>query len=466
MQDVLANVKFDAEGFMADANVWMPEIGQAIADRESLKLTDRHWVVINYARGEFKAKGQAPTLRAITKNTVVFAIILSAIPILVRVFKNFQRRYLWSGIALSGLLIISTTIRMEDAASWHRNTNQRLSTNINQGEAPIGRDSFQFNNSNGVFQLIPQKDLQQLRGKTVTLGSWMWADNPTQLQTPSLKYSSENIFQTVETSRKPSFYAFSTTLPDDLTELLITITPGGAPENEGRVYYDGIILVEGDFSDAGIPLSKNIDASQLQWNGSNIKNYVRNASAERTWFVIRSVASQLLDYYVPGTPELYLSLLQDWRSATGYYQLTLKNLLQTFWGKFGWGHVPLLGEHSYNILAFISLVGFGGAAIALVRQRRVLPMNAYLFLFLAGLIIWLFTILRGLTSIMELLFIPSARYAYPAIIPTVLAVNLGWLEIGRLLIGESNRWLLNILLVIFFVSLDILALVSVMMYYR
>ncbi len=71
MPDVLASVKFDAEGFMTDANAWTPEIGQAIADREGLKLTDRHWVVINYARGEFKARGQAPTLRAITKNTDV-----------------------------------------------------------------------------------------------------------------------------------------------------------------------------------------------------------------------------------------------------------------------------------------------------------------------------------------------------------------------------------------------------------
>lgn len=71
MSDVLASVKFDPEGFMIDPHAWSPEIAKAIAVREGLGLTDRHWVVINYARSEFQSKGQPPTLRAITKNTDV-----------------------------------------------------------------------------------------------------------------------------------------------------------------------------------------------------------------------------------------------------------------------------------------------------------------------------------------------------------------------------------------------------------
>ena len=68
---VLDDVKFDADGYMEDPNAWTPEIGEAIAKREEVKLTDRSWVVINYARNEFKTKGEAPTLRNITKNTDV-----------------------------------------------------------------------------------------------------------------------------------------------------------------------------------------------------------------------------------------------------------------------------------------------------------------------------------------------------------------------------------------------------------
>jgi tRNA 2-thiouridine synthesizing protein E len=71
MSDVLTAVSFDAEGFMTDGNAWNEEIGKAIAAREGIDLTDRHWVVINYCRAEWKAKGEAPTLRNITKNTDV-----------------------------------------------------------------------------------------------------------------------------------------------------------------------------------------------------------------------------------------------------------------------------------------------------------------------------------------------------------------------------------------------------------
>ena len=68
---VLDNVKFDADGYMEDPNAWSKEIAEAIAKREEVALTDRSWVVINYARKEYEAKGEAPTLRNITKNTDV-----------------------------------------------------------------------------------------------------------------------------------------------------------------------------------------------------------------------------------------------------------------------------------------------------------------------------------------------------------------------------------------------------------
>jgi dissimilatory sulfite reductase related protein len=71
MSNVLANIAFDAEGYMKDAAAWTPEIGNAIAEREGLKLTERHWVVINYARKVHTETGEAPTLRTITKHSGV-----------------------------------------------------------------------------------------------------------------------------------------------------------------------------------------------------------------------------------------------------------------------------------------------------------------------------------------------------------------------------------------------------------
>ncbi len=69
--DILTAVEFDADGYMVDPHAWMPEIAQAIATELGIELTERHWVVINFARNEFEANGEPPTLRRITKRTDV-----------------------------------------------------------------------------------------------------------------------------------------------------------------------------------------------------------------------------------------------------------------------------------------------------------------------------------------------------------------------------------------------------------
>jgi tRNA 2-thiouridine synthesizing protein E len=71
MSGLLDSAKFNADGYLEDPNTWTPELGTEIAKREGVTLTERHWVVINYARNEWKTKGEAPTLRNITKNTDV-----------------------------------------------------------------------------------------------------------------------------------------------------------------------------------------------------------------------------------------------------------------------------------------------------------------------------------------------------------------------------------------------------------
>ena len=68
---ILENVEFDQDGFLVDASAWTPEIGTAIAESIGLELTDRHWIVINFAREQFEANGEAPTLRRITKQSGV-----------------------------------------------------------------------------------------------------------------------------------------------------------------------------------------------------------------------------------------------------------------------------------------------------------------------------------------------------------------------------------------------------------
>ena len=69
--NILDAIEFDGEGFMVDPNTWTPEVAAAIAAREGIELTDRHWVVINFNRQEFETNGEPPTMRRITKGTDV-----------------------------------------------------------------------------------------------------------------------------------------------------------------------------------------------------------------------------------------------------------------------------------------------------------------------------------------------------------------------------------------------------------
>ncbi len=63
---------FDADGNLANLADWNEEIAQALATEEGIEsLTDRHWLVLNYMRSEFQEKGDAPSIRKLTKESGV-----------------------------------------------------------------------------------------------------------------------------------------------------------------------------------------------------------------------------------------------------------------------------------------------------------------------------------------------------------------------------------------------------------
>lgn len=77
------------------------------------------------------------------------------------------------------------------------------------------------------------------------------------------------------------------------------------------------------------------------------------------------------------------------------------------------------------------------------------------------------TTIRGVHSLFYTILIPAARYAYPVIIPTLLILNVGWLEIGHYLerwtrLDYRVKFLVYFLL---FLSLDIAAILSLVHFY-
>lgn len=62
----------DADGHLANRADWNEEVARELAIAEGIpQLTERHWAVINYMRKEFEAKGDAPSIRKLTKESGV-----------------------------------------------------------------------------------------------------------------------------------------------------------------------------------------------------------------------------------------------------------------------------------------------------------------------------------------------------------------------------------------------------------
>ena len=67
-----APVDVDAEGFLTNAEQWNERIAGAIAAENGIpELTDRHWLVVRFMRERYLATGNAPSIRALGKESGV-----------------------------------------------------------------------------------------------------------------------------------------------------------------------------------------------------------------------------------------------------------------------------------------------------------------------------------------------------------------------------------------------------------
>lgn len=65
-------IELDADGNLSNQAEWSENVAKALAQEEGVsELSERHWVVLNYMRKEFQAKGDAPSIRKLTKESGV-----------------------------------------------------------------------------------------------------------------------------------------------------------------------------------------------------------------------------------------------------------------------------------------------------------------------------------------------------------------------------------------------------------
>jgi hypothetical protein len=131
-------------------------------------------------------------------------------------------------------------------------------------------------------------------------------------------------------------------------------------------------------------------------------------------------------------PSFIGSFLLDWKGAGWAYKLTADRIFHTFWGTFGWGHVPILfiPFWLFLLLSILGLVGAIAWSIRRLREDRAsFPWEIIALLLLAILGAWGAAAVRGSIYLaLPRLYIPVARYGFVAVIPTMLILVGGWFE--------------------------------------
>jgi hypothetical protein len=415
-----------------------------------------------------------------TKSTVYLSLALLPLVFLAAILSRSRPWMAWSALAIMLFFGLFAVVSWGDAANWYRSTDQEGPTRIQNSKATLGEHVFQLEAYAGVspswnqplYQPIPQKTVQELRGKTITLGAWIWASQPADVPTPQLRDGKRSYGQSITVSSAPKFYAFHVEIPEDIGRLWITIDPGA--DNSGknmRLYYDGLVLADGAYPVDRSPVFYDSAADRGEWGGVGFVNLLRNPSAEfaglriRTWF--DDLGTKIFPLY--NRPSFFLSYLTDWIGVNWHYKAVGARLFRTFWGKFGWGDISLMGHKPYRVILIFTLAGILGALFGIPRFRSSLPGNVLFVFFLAILGIFLLAFFRGANHITtNWFYLPVARYIYPAIIPTILVLCIGWWEIlrGAGQVFRLPKWGQYGLYFGLFLFLDIFSLISIYRFCR
>ena len=59
-------IHVDDEGFLTEFDEWDEDLAKILAANINVDLTDEHWTAIKFAREDYKAQGETPTIRRVS----------------------------------------------------------------------------------------------------------------------------------------------------------------------------------------------------------------------------------------------------------------------------------------------------------------------------------------------------------------------------------------------------------------
>jgi hypothetical protein len=363
-----------------------------------------------------------------TKRTAWLAVPFGILVLYLGVFRVHKQKAVLVAVVLSALgVLLSFSWSSSTPAFFYTSNNQSLPVRSSSPDAPAGKQVIIMNSGSHRFhQALGTKASENLAGENVSLGLWAWASQPVDILFPQLRVNDGDILRAsqLNLTNDPTFYSFSATVPEDTSWLVLSVIPNARGEGP-ELYFDCLLLVIGEYSPDTIPSPMDENCSQVIWGSEVHENYIRNASGERAWPIFSDSMASFLDSRF-GFSVTNMWGVFDTQATWHYFYATSAHLFRTFWGKFGWGEVGLLGSKPYRLFLFLTAAAVIGWVLALRKGRRQLFTSIVLFLALAAAAQIVMTLFRGAGNWYNYVFTPTARYAYPSIFPIAVFLCAGW----------------------------------------
>lgn len=414
------------------------------------------WAAVRLLRTEFNLLNILLLLVSLvvvyfSKNTAYVAFLLTPIVLIAALYPARQRRFVWPILFAVLVLAFIISLRWDDATFWHRTTAQaqpmrQVSPLAIHGEHALVLETNQPSNpfwAPAAYQLIPLSANERIQGDVLTFGVWMWADAPATLNLPAVNSPDLSTTHPVEIDTQPRFFSMQVPVTRPLRQMWIELRPTTADQADNRLYYDGFVLADGEYSGTSEPQFEAADAARGTWDGRPFNNLVRNGSMEKRWphfdtRLDRIGASLLPDGILP---TLSLNAVLDWSGTRHVMRLMGWHQLRTFWATFGWGHVNLEWPSVYIVLLWITLLGFMGSVGLVIHYRCAAIWDQVWIVASATLFVLLAYWSRAIAYYEpgDFYFAP-ARHIFPAIIPILTIICFGLLGVEKFLAFLARKF--------------------------
>ncbi len=433
----------------------------------------------------------------LTQKVLYPVLVYMLIVFLLSVFPRKIKYLAWILTGITSFALLFIVFNWGDAAFWLRANYQDFPSRAhNQGntndvymiQGKVYPDStwgqIYPSWNPGFFQLVPIEFGDQLRGKTVTIGAWVWSDRNIHGYGPGLnsllQFQDRWLgFKQGSINEEPQFIASVVQIPEQQDRLQIWLRTTSIESQDAFIYFSGVIMVEGAWPVDSPPQFTNKDGSKGIWGNRPFTNLVRNAQFQHMWPYMQPKLFQMISSKIQDlTPvhiSSFISLFLDIPGTKWYTESAGNIIFHTFWAKFCWGQVPLINIipwlNPYLILLLITLLGIIGAlftGIELVKLNK----NEFVFLLVVIVITVMVTLLYDVYvmggSLRFRAYIPTARYVFPAIIPISLVLVAGWQGLlstaGKVFKFPTRFGPLFYLG--FFICLDLYSIVSVLIFFK